>query len=105
MQQLKVNVSIPIPENMVLIEKVELEELKNDSLKGVFWTMKDLEKKTGRQATWLKENILYKSAFKQKLDANNKGFVYYPRSQGDKWAFQASKMAKFLEDNFYSIFS
>ena len=105
MQQLNVNVNIPIPIDMILVSKVELEELKEESLKGVFWSMKDLEKRTGRQATWIKENILYKLKFKTQLDVKNGGFVYYPKSQGDKWAFQASKMAEFLDNNFHSIFS
>lgn len=104
-QQLNVTLSIPIPEDMILIKKVELEELKKESLKGVFWTMKDLEKKTGRQAAWIKENILYKTSFKQKLSTQNGGFVYYPRSQGEKWSFLASKMSQFLEENFHVIFS
>ncbi len=35
MQQLNVSLSIPVPENMVLVHKVELEELKANELKGV----------------------------------------------------------------------
>ena len=38
MQQLNVSLSIPVPENMVLVHKVELEELKANELKGVYWS-------------------------------------------------------------------
>ena len=47
-QQLNVTLSIPIPEDMVLIKKVELEELQQDRLIGVYWTMSDLENRIGK---------------------------------------------------------
>lgn len=103
-QQLNVTLSIPIPENMILIKKVELEELKAESLKGVYWTMKDLEERIGKKQEWIKENILYKQNLKKQLDVKNQGFVYYPQTRGEKWVFLASKMSQFLEDNFYLIF-
>lgn len=48
MQQLNISLTIPIPEDSILINKVELEVLKQQSLAGVYWSMKDLEKKTNR---------------------------------------------------------
>lgn len=103
-QQLNVQINIPIPEDQVLISKVELEELRNNQLAGESWTMKDLETKTKRKKEWLQENILYVPRFKQKLDTNNGGFVYYPKGKGSPWAFQATKMAQFLDDNFHLIY-
>lgn len=105
MQQLNVNLSVPIPEDMVLISKVELQELKDKQLQGLYWTMKDLEIRTGKKNEWLKENLLYKPSFKKQLDVKNGGFVYYPQVRGEKWVFLASKMSEFLENNFYTIFS
>lgn len=104
MQQLEVNLTIPIPADQVLISKIALQELENQSLVGVYWTMKDLEERTGKKHEWIKENILYPSKFVKVLDVKNGGCVYYPTKNGEKWTFQASKMAKFLEDNFYKIF-
>lgn len=102
-QQLNVKLTIQIPEDQVLISKVELEELKKNQLSGRYWTMKDLEAHTGRKKEWLQENILYVPRFKQKLDARNGGFVYYSKGKGSPWAFQATKMAQFLDDNFHLI--
>lgn len=99
-QSLNVELSIPIPADKVLISKVELEELKEQSLSGVYWSMKDLEKRVNKSDKWIKENILYQPKFKKELES----FVYYPKSQGQTWSFQASKMAKFLDDNFHRIF-
>lgn len=104
MQQLNVNITIPIPEDMVLITKVEFEELQHEKLSGVYWSMKDLEKRINKSSPWIKENILYQPYFKKILDSKNGGPVYYPQSQGENWSFQATKMAKFLDDNFYRIF-
>lgn len=104
MQQLSVNLTIPIPEGQVLINKVELEELKSSSLAGVYWTMKDLQLRINKSDKWIKENILYPTSFKRILDIENGGFVFYPKSQGQTWSFQAGKMSEFLDKNFQRIF-
>ena len=104
MQQINVNLSIPIPTDKVLINGVELEDLKKKSLNGVYWNMKELESRTGKKNQWLKENLLYPSQFREVLDSKNGGFVYYPQAQGESWAFQANQMADFLEKNFKEIF-
>jgi len=105
LQQLQVSLSIPVPENMVLIQKIELEELKANELKGVYWSMKGWEQKTGKKSEWIKENILYPSRFRRVLDTENGGFVYYPKCKGQTWGFQATKMAAFLEKHVADIFN
>jgi phage pi2 protein 07 len=104
-QALSVNINIPIPSDSVIISKIELQELKKLKLTGVYWSMKDLEKRVNRKSEWIKENILYPTRFKKVLDAENGGFVFYPKSKGQTWSFQASKMAKFLDENFDRIFT
>ncbi|MFC4389113.1 DUF771 domain-containing protein [Gracilibacillus marinus] len=103
-QQLDVNLVIPIPNDKVLISKIELQELKDQQLLGVYWSMKDLEKRVGRKQDWIKENILYPSRFRKVLDINNGGFVYYPETRGQNWTFQAKQMAHFLDKHFNTIF-
>lgn len=105
MQTLNVSLSITIPNDLVLVSKVELEELKTTSLSGVYWSMKDLEERTGRKVEWLKTNLLYIPRFKKILDVNQGGFVYYPERRGQAWSFQAQRMASFLDNNFGEIFS
>ncbi len=104
LQKLKAEIVITIPEDMVLITRVEYEELKQNELTGVYWNMKDLEKRINKKSDWIKENILFPSRFKKILDIDNGGFVYYPETKGQPWAFQATKMAEFLEGNFQRIF-
>ena len=105
MQQLSVSLTIPIPEDSVLISKVELEELKRKELHGVFWNMRDLELRTGRKQTWLKEHLLYPERFRKRLDVENGGCVLYPQRKGQPWAFHAKEMATFLDENFHKIFA
>lgn len=95
-QLLDVSLSIPIPADKILISRVELQELREQSLSGVYWNMKDLEKKTARKSEWIKENILYPSRFRKVLDSVNGGFVFYPQAKGQNWSFQASKMVSFF---------
>ncbi|KAA6475125.1 DUF771 domain-containing protein [Bacillus swezeyi] len=105
MQQLNVSLSIPIPKDMVLIHKVELKELKESELKGVYWNMKTLEQRINKKSEWIKENILYPSRFRRMLDTEKGGFVFYPKSKGQTWSFQATKMADFLDKHFADIFN
>ena len=104
MQQLSVNLTITLPEDSVLITKVEYEELNNEKLNGVYWSMSDLENKVGKKSEWIKDKILYPPYFRKTLDIANGGFVYYPKVKGETWTFHAKKMAAFLDDNFYLIF-
>jgi len=105
MQYLNVQLSIPVPAESIIISKAELEELKKSELSGVYWSMKDIEKRINKKSEWIKEHILYPARFREILDCEKGGFVYYPKVQGQTWSFQASKMAKSLDNNFNEIFS
>ncbi|SOC16550.1 phage pi2 protein 07 [Ureibacillus xyleni] len=89
----------------LIISKSDLEEMLQQQLLGTYWSMKDLEKQVNRKHEWIKEHILYPAKFRNLLDIECGGFVYYPKSKGQTWAFNALKMAEFLHDNFSEIFS
>ncbi|MBM7580062.1 DUF771 domain-containing protein [Jeotgalibacillus terrae] len=103
-QQFAVQVSIPVPDHLVIIEKVELKRLQDQELKGLWWSMKDLEDRTGKKSYWIKENILSKAKYRKTLDVKYGGFVYYPEIKGETYAFHALKMADFLDDHFAEIY-
>jgi phage pi2 protein 07 len=105
LQSFDLQLSISLPENLVVIERVEYEKFLNQDLKGQWWSMKDLEERTNKKIEWLKENVLYVKRFKEVLDVNQGGFVYYPQGRGQCWSFQATRMSEFLEKNFASIYS
>jgi phage pi2 protein 07 len=82
-QSLSVNINIPVPADSVIITKIELQELKKLQLTGVYWSIKDLEKRVNRKSAWIKENILYPTRFKKVLDAEN-GDLYSIQKAKDK---------------------
>lgn len=102
-QQLAVNLTIPIPEDSVLIKRIELQELQQEQLLGVWWNMKDLERRISREQQWIKEKILYPTRFRKILDTENGGFVFYPKNRGQPWSFKATEMAEFLDKHFQDI--
>lgn len=104
MQQLRAEVTVTVPPEYVLVAKAEYEELSEQTLTGVYWNMSDLKKRINKSDKWIKENILYPTRFREKLDARKGGPVYYPESQGQSWTFQAKEMAEFLDKNFHRIF-
>ncbi|MGA3674365.1 DUF771 domain-containing protein [Lysinibacillus agricola] len=58
MQQLNLNLTVPIPEGYVIIQKCELEELQKNQAQGVYWSMQNLESHINKKQDWIKENIL-----------------------------------------------
>lgn len=104
MQKLTFNGEVQIPNDLVLITKVEYEELKKHELLGLFWRMEDLENRVGHKRDWIKEHILLPIRFRRQLDIDFGGFVYYPEIKGEVWSFHARKMAIFLDKNHHLIF-
>ncbi|WP_107838179.1 DUF771 domain-containing protein [Metasolibacillus meyeri] len=105
MQQLLVEIAVPVPADYVLVSKVQYDELKEQSLSGEYWTMQDLEKKVKKKREWIQDKILYPAKFRKELDSDNGGFVYYPKSKSEQWSFAAVEMSKFLDKNFSKIYS
>ncbi|MGX7395419.1 DUF771 domain-containing protein [Carnobacterium mobile] len=98
MQQLEAIVKVVIPEEMILVKKVEYEELQNDKKTGwgnLQWLLKETEIKSPQT---IKEKVLY--PFRQELE----DFVYYP-DEGQNWKFNKKPMVKWLEENFKRVWN
>ena len=93
------NLEVKIPEDYVLITKVEYQDLKKNELKGKYIKLSDVAEHINRSEKWVKENVLYPPRFKKEL----KHFVHYPQSQGEHWYFNASPMYEWLDKNFTEI--
>lgn len=95
MQQLQTNVTIKIPEEYILMDKVELDELKQQAnpewVSGLKWLSEQTSIKDPQQ---LKDKILY--PFKEELLE----FVDYPESVGEVWRFNTFHMKYWLRNNF-----
>ena len=55
MQNLSVQLTIPIPEDSVLITKVEYEQLKKENLRGRKFNLQELSNRTGVSKNMLKD--------------------------------------------------
>lgn len=101
MQQLEANITIQIPENLVLVEKTRLKELEEKEFSGQVFAMKDFVNRSNRSAKWLKDNILNNPRLIKKLNIENGGFVYYPYSQSDRWLFKAKGLIDFIDNELW----
>ncbi len=98
-----INVSVPIPDTHVLIEKEEYEELFNYSLDPV-WDLKDLKKKLKMSSDdTIKIRLLFNPKFEKVL--KKQGIAHYPDESLNRWRFNARKMNKFIDEHFNEIHS
>jgi len=105
MQTLEINtpIKIIVPSQFKVVDAEEYDNLKKIDLIGKTWSMKDLQAKLQmNHPDVVKEKVLY--PFRNELDVENGGFVKYPKSQGKKWAIQASKMTIWLDENWCKIY-
>lgn len=97
-QELKTNITIQIPDNYVLIDKVELSELKQRTepewVSGLSWLSEQTGIKSPQQ---LKEKLLY--PFEDELIE----FVDYPQGNGGVWRFNSYHMKYWLRTNFARV--
>lgn len=100
MQKIKAEVVITIPDDMVIITRVEYEQLKQNELHGIYWSMKELEKRVNKKSEWIKENILYPLKFRKILDSKNEGVYITPKQKDKRGLFK-----QLIWQNFQSIFS
>lgn len=98
-QNLKVNLSIPIPEDLVLITKIEYEQLRKENLKGRKFNLQELSERTGISKNMLKD-LFDKPQVRRLVDVEKGGFVAYPTNPGSPYLFLASKTIDFIDSNF-----
>ncbi len=99
------NVSIPVPENLVVVDKEEYLALLAKSEEGKWWVVDDVLELLSVSRSTLINDILLNPRFKSEMDIeqNKDGFVLYPVGKGSPYRFLASKTRKYFEENFASI--
>ncbi|HEM3629717.1 TPA: DUF771 domain-containing protein [Streptococcus suis] len=99
------NVSIPVPEHLVVVDKEEYLELLSKSEKGKWWVVDDVLELLSISRSTLVNDILLNPRFKSEMDIeqNKDGFVLYPSGKGSPYRFLASKTRQYFEENIASI--
>lgn len=93
------DVKITIPEEYVLIKKIEYEDLIKNDLTGKYLSVKDICELTGKSQTFIRENLLDNPKRLKEIEA----FSHFPQSQGDRWSFKAKEMREYLDKEFLPI--
>lgn len=94
---------IPIPDDYVIITKIEYEELRKEDSIGDTLTLGEVADRLNRSKKWVVDEVLRNPKFKRHLDIRSGGFVHYEQGGGDKYIFLKSKTLEFLENNFADI--
>lgn len=94
---------IPIPDDYVIITKVEYEELKKSKDVGDTMTLDEVANRLNRSKKWVVDEVLKNPKYRKYLDNKLGGFVHYEQGGGDKYIFLKSRTLEFLENNFADI--
>lgn len=96
---------IPVPDDCVIISKVEYRELKKADNIGSWMTLAEVLNRINRKYDWFTTKVLKNPKYRQILDIekNKDGFVYYPDEGRDTYLFLRSKTLIFLEEYFAEI--
>lgn len=107
-QTIEYKADITIPNNLVLIERKEYEDLKSAGFKGNCISVEDfLKKHISMSRQRFMSLVLLNPKFRPILDVklNPNGCVVYPKSvNAGKYYILESKLVDFIENNFSKIF-
>ena len=99
------NLEVNPPKTHIIIEKDEYLDLKDKASQGRYMSLSKVLEMVSVSRPWLLENVLYRSDIRSKIDIdkNKDGFVKYPKNQGGKYIFLASKTRTFFEQHFSEL--
>lgn len=100
-----INIEIQLPEDKIIVDKKEYDNLKYNSSQGRYMSLSDVLQLLSVSRPWLLDNVLNNSKIRKEIDVelNPNGFVKYPENQGGRYFFLASKTKQWFEENFREI--
>lgn len=99
------NLEVNLPNTHIIVEKEEYLNMKKQTSEGKYMSLSEVLEMVSVSRPWLLENVLYRSDIRSKIDIdkNKDGFVKYPKNQGGKYIFLASKTRAFFEQHFSEL--
>ena len=99
------NLEVNLPKSHIIVEKEEYLNLKKKASAGQYMTLNEVLEMVSVSRPWFLEHFLYKSDIRSKIDIdkNKDGFVKYPKNQGGRYVFLASKTRIFFEQYFSEL--
>lgn len=103
MQTIEANVSIKVPEEYVLVKRTELQELKDETERGVTWGLADMKRELGipKSLEWIREVLLKPN--RQEIDRENGGWCVFGEGRGHRYSIQPSGAREWFEENWKRI--
>ena len=99
------NLEVNLPKSHIIVEKEEYLNLKKKASAGQYMTLNEVLEMVSVSRPWFLEHVLYKPDIRSKIDIdkNKDGFVKYPKNQGGRYVFLASKTRIFFEQYFSEL--
>ena len=99
------NLEVNLPNTHIIVEKEEYLNMKKQVSEGKYMSLSEVLEMVSVSRPWLLENVLYRADIRSKvdIDKNKDGFVKYPKNQGGKYIFLASKTRVFFEQHFSEL--
>lgn len=99
------NLEVQLPASYIIVEKEEYLNMKKKASTGQYMTLSEVLEMVSVSRPWLLENVLYRADIRSKIDIdeNKDGFVKYPKNQGGRYIFLASKTRTFFEQYFSEL--
>ena len=99
------NLEVQLPASHIIVEKEEYLNMKKKASAGQYMTLNDVLEMVSVSRPWLLENVRYRADIRSKIDIekNKDGFVKYPKNQGGRYIFLASKTRAFFEQYFSEL--
>ncbi|KST97848.1 DUF771 domain-containing protein [Lactococcus lactis] len=101
--EVKATIPILIPEDMILINKIKYQELKQQDFDGCVG-MDVFTEKSNRSVPTVSK-VLRKPDLRKRISVENGGWIYYPNGKGDNWSFKFKEMMEFINNEFYQKFN
>lgn len=98
--EVQMTVPIQIPSDKILVDKLEYQELLEQSDYGSNWKMHDFEKAVGRRYQTLKTKLFDNPKFIKEFSSKNGGFAYLPENS-EPYIFKASGAKDFIEHDLW----
>ncbi|CAM1660223.1 DUF771 domain-containing protein [Streptococcus mitis] len=99
------NLEVSLPNTHIIVKKDEYLNLKSKASQGQYMSLSDVLEMVSVSRPWFLEHVLYRTDIRSKIDIekNKDGFVKYPKNQGGKYIFLASKTREFFEQHFSEL--
>ena len=99
------NLEVNLPNTHIIVEKEEYLNMKKQVSEGKYMSLSEVLEMVSVSRPWLLENVLYRADIRSKIDIdkNKDGFVKYPKNQGGRYVFLASKTRIFFEQYFSEL--